>query len=127
MARRKPGIRDDDEGMAVSTAAPGKAQAGPQVHELPKQTVKAQAAAQAPEKTADQAEAKPAAVGIKAQAIPTTVYLSEDDHTRLRVLVAQTKIPAQEYWQRGLDMVFAQLGMPPTARYESPRRRRRTA
>jgi hypothetical protein len=112
MARRKAGIVDEDEGAPVTTAAPGRAKAGPAAHDLPRPP-------QAAIETAEMIG------GIKGQTIPTTVYLLPDDHKRLRVLCAQVGLPAQELWQRGLDAVFAEHGLAPTSRYDNPRRRRR--
>ena len=122
----------DDEDMSFE-AKPGSVPKAPEPHRLPVAVAdQPQTIQEEPVEQVASAE-RPALPeqlhrpgGIKAAAVPTTLYLLPHEHDRLRDFVEnRLRVPAQEAWLQALDLLYAQHGKPPVERYvRAPRRRR---
>lgn len=89
-------------------AKPGQARTAPPPHDLPRTKEAATGTVE----------------GIKAATVAQTVYLLPEDHKSLRRLAIDLGCSANELFLRGLDLLFAQHGLPSVGRYEGSRRRR---
>ena len=92
-------------------APPGGAAAQPFIHEQP-----------APGRPPVPAPTVPGEGLLKARAVATTLYLLPDDHKRLRHLCSERGVAAQTLLLDAIDLLFAQAGEAPVARWETRRK-----
>jgi hypothetical protein len=107
MTRKPKSVLPADLDLDAARVAPGAAERPAFLHE--------QEAALPP---------APAAGGVKASTVATTLYLMPADHRRLRVLAIERNASMQTLLLDAIDMLMTDAGQGPVERWETRRKER---